>query len=546
MLKRKTLLVVLIISFAITIGSVFSVVLIRENSREEDVVFFNVVFDSKGGTPLSTIQVKSGEKVPVPQNCTKTGYTLNSWSYGSSKWDFIGDKVYKDITLTANWDITTYSISYDLNGGYYDGEYETSYTVESSFELPHPEKPDYLFIGWYDQYDNVHYSISEGEIGDLTLTAKWTNKLVIQNRNDEKCSVEIIYNDQTGTADLTYVPKNNLYHLFNGWLDKDNNLITKNFSTVIQLEETETTYISLSYLSETEEKAWNETHAVVPVKDNATDITSYGMYPKTVVNNSELIFKIESESIPTTLNNYVFYQGEYYAKKRSSLYRDEENELISDHDFDNGVEMIDKTDYWYKVEPIEWITLDESSNTSKMIAKNLLDVTKYYKGGLPRTIDEQTIYPNNYFYSDLREWLNNYFYDNAFYFNSSLLIENEVNNAPSTTVSEDNPFCCDITYDKVYALSYSEYTSKYLTETLLNRHFRTTDYSRSSFALYEISEKNKYCGYVWTRSPHSAGSEGKYVSRINKAGGLNYCWCGANYSCAQPCISIPTSEILSN
>ena len=69
----------------------------------------------------------------------------------------------------------------------------------------------------------------------------------------------------------------------------------------------------------------------------------------------------------------------------------------------------------------------------------------------------------------------------------------------------------------------------------------TTDYSRIDYTLYETVGSNLYCGYYWTRSPYCPEQETRYglsLSRINRAGGVNYAWCGSNYSCVRPAINV--------
>ena len=75
---------------------------------------------------------------------------------------------------------------------------------------------------------------------------------------------------------------------------------------------------------------------------------------------------------------------------------------------------------YFKVEPIKWRVLDTSSKL--LLAENILATNGYYHFINPsnyshnnisndRTIDEKTVYPNNYKHSLIRAWLNGISYE---------------------------------------------------------------------------------------------------------------------------------------
>lgn len=84
----------------------------------------------------------------------------------------------------------SYDIVYYLNGGLADTELQKSYIVEElPIRLEIPRKPGYNFAGWYTEsnFRNKIYEITEEEIGDITLYAKWT-KCIDDNHNVEMYS----------------------------------------------------------------------------------------------------------------------------------------------------------------------------------------------------------------------------------------------------------------------------------------------------------------------------------------------------------------------
>ena len=78
------------------------------------------------------------------KNPTRTGYTFAGWT-GTS----VDDTMSKDVTIstgstgnreyTANWTLSVYVLSYDLDGGTVSPDNPTSYTIESeNFTLMNP------------------------------------------------------------------------------------------------------------------------------------------------------------------------------------------------------------------------------------------------------------------------------------------------------------------------------------------------------------------------------------------------------------------------
>ena len=111
----------------------------------------------------------------APASPEKRGYTFTGWS------EEIPAKIgAENITVNANYEIVTYTISYDLDGGDVDEENPTTYTVESdNITFINPTKEGYIFVGWVEnENDNPvkDYTIEKGSTGNKTLTAVWTTK----------------------------------------------------------------------------------------------------------------------------------------------------------------------------------------------------------------------------------------------------------------------------------------------------------------------------------------------------------------------------------
>jgi len=141
------------------------------------VTKYTVTFDSNGGTPVDPQQVEKCEKAIQPDNPTREGYTFLGWytgKYGDEKWVFSGYPVTEAITLTAKWQINSYNLTFDSNGGTVVENdtvvYNTNYT------LPQPTKDNFVFAGW--QIENVLYENETIVVkSDMSFVAKWVDIL---------------------------------------------------------------------------------------------------------------------------------------------------------------------------------------------------------------------------------------------------------------------------------------------------------------------------------------------------------------------------------
>lgn len=71
-------------------------------SCERQAKTYTVTFDSNGGSTVAAQTIKEGEKVEIPSDPTKEGYTFDGWYIDEDKYDF-SKEVNKDLTLTAKW-----------------------------------------------------------------------------------------------------------------------------------------------------------------------------------------------------------------------------------------------------------------------------------------------------------------------------------------------------------------------------------------------------------------------------------------------------------
>lgn len=145
------------------------------------VVNYIISYDLVGGSFSSLIDSYNIEtptfSLPTP---IKLGYTFAGWT-GSN-----GNTPQKNVTITtgstgnlsytANWEINTFSITYDLNGGQ-ASSLPSQYTLDTeTFTLNQPSRSGYDFIGWTGSNGTIpqeNVTISRGSTGNRTYTANW-------------------------------------------------------------------------------------------------------------------------------------------------------------------------------------------------------------------------------------------------------------------------------------------------------------------------------------------------------------------------------------
>ena len=123
----------------------------------------------------------------------KTGYDFVNWTESGSAITEIAQGSYGDKTITANWDVIVYTITYTGVTGEYDVDTPvntnpTSYTIEDETITFVPAgKTGYTFVKWTEGGEDIT-EIAAGSHGDITVTAVWetvTYTLDMVMENDE-------------------------------------------------------------------------------------------------------------------------------------------------------------------------------------------------------------------------------------------------------------------------------------------------------------------------------------------------------------------------
>ena len=140
---------------------------------------YTIKFDSNGGESVkSHIYSVESADFTLP-SIRKEYYDFIGWfDENGKKYEVISSKNPQDTTLYARWKAIEYTIVYILDGGE-NAENPTIYTVESDeIILKEPTKDGYTFDGWFVDESKIE-RIVKGSHGDLILTARWTENIVV-------------------------------------------------------------------------------------------------------------------------------------------------------------------------------------------------------------------------------------------------------------------------------------------------------------------------------------------------------------------------------
>ena len=141
---------------------------------------YNISFNSNGGVyqNIEDIFISNNHltSLPIP---IRNGYSCSSYYINGSNINYsINDSVniINNKTLSCNWDINTYQITYNLNGGVINNNKNNYQVTDESFTLPIPVKEGYIFIGWTGSNGDipeVNVTIPKGSYGDKEYTANY-------------------------------------------------------------------------------------------------------------------------------------------------------------------------------------------------------------------------------------------------------------------------------------------------------------------------------------------------------------------------------------
>ena len=122
---------------------------------------YTITFNTAGGSAIDPITQDYGTTINAPAAPTKTGYTFIGWDKTIPATMPAGD-----MTITAQWSINQYTLSFDTAGGSAIGPITQDYGTTINAPAA-PTKTGYTFIGWEPELPATMPA------ENVTVTAQW-------------------------------------------------------------------------------------------------------------------------------------------------------------------------------------------------------------------------------------------------------------------------------------------------------------------------------------------------------------------------------------
>ncbi|MCR5113247.1 MAG: InlB B-repeat-containing protein [Acholeplasmatales bacterium] len=269
---------------------------------------------SASSNNAADITLEYGKEYTLPTPVSN-GYDFLGWYYGDTLIPLTGVSEFtEDITLTAKWEETVYTLVLNTNGGL--GADKTTYSCayEDEIDLPVLVKTNYKFLGWYYDDEKVTQSFFS-VLDDATLEAKWqynANTYYVTYNPSEGYTTSVKYQEVTvGEAYSLEVLEKDDY-TFEGWYSNLTLIpASGTWSTASNLTLTEAFYqdnLEFTYLSASDSYSvkytGTATVVVVPSIYNGKYVTAVGtsaFYSNTTVTRITLPDTID------TIGSYAFY-----------------------------------------------------------------------------------------------------------------------------------------------------------------------------------------------------------------------------------------------
>ena len=122
---------------------------------------YTITFDTGGGSAIAPITQDYGTQITAPADPTREGYTFIGWDKAIP-----ATMPAEDLTVTAQWRINQYTITFDTDGGSEIAPITQDYGTQITAPAD-PTREGYTFIGW----DKAIPATMPAE--NLTITAQW-------------------------------------------------------------------------------------------------------------------------------------------------------------------------------------------------------------------------------------------------------------------------------------------------------------------------------------------------------------------------------------
>jgi len=392
----------------------------------------------------------------------------------------------------------TYTVLFNTNGG---TQVESQEVEEGSYA----NEPDALMERTAYEFDGWDYDFSTAITEDTTINAVW-------EAITYTVSFDMGYNVANPNAEFTtYTAESGKYDLSapQDIVVSNENYERKTEFSHWEMDGKEVTSIeSGSYGNKTIKAVWNE-------------YLYFGEFPQTI------------KAKKVTIDGYSKDERGYFKGSDGCYYTENvyAKPYKTDYTYSDKTTIVANRSYNFKVEPIRWRIIKQEGGKATLLCDTILTAMAY---NVTQRDDGVKYLPkSHYATSEIRTYLNNFFYKAAFTTAQQGIIQTvTVDNSAESTGNPNNTYACENTQDKVYLLSYAEVTGS---EYAFNYSYsvdavmpllqkKPSDYALACGAgKYVYPTKNpgplddvrwEGCGSWWLRSPHS-----RYSDRVFTIGG---------------------------
>ena len=529
-LKRRKILI------GIAIGAVLLAAIITAAVLMDASTVKLINSNDEAGSLIGGGRVSSGSTITIRAQ-TNPGYVFKNWTNADGS-VASQETVHKlvvpesDITLTANWSIVEWDIVLDLDSDDNTTVYPETVNVKSDvIYLNPPTKEGHTFLGWYKDKELTIPAddfIPSGTTANVLLYARWAPSYQITyvlgddraSNNPENPTTYTEYKNVDLEIPVCYELNANGEltggtYKFLGWYDEDGNKI----ETIVAADKKDLTL----------EARWDFSRAVyytIYTRGDATYV-DLGKYPHHILEDKRTVSELKTKLANGTLQpdphtGLITYNNTLFARAKANPYQG--NTYFSD-----GTEVEKDVEYFFIVEPISWKVLSGNPNDPDsellLLSEDVLTASLFRSDLTVRSYQGNAVYANNWAYSDLRKFLNEDFFSEAF-------MEGEARFVQTTSVefgekvSHFDRFAngkpCD---DKVFLLSYADlantqfgwnhWTIKEDTKKL----GKATDYAKAMGVYASLNSGAEHdATHWWLRTPGDFEGRASLTTAIGTVG----------------------------
>ena len=176
---------------------------------------YKISFEVNGGSIIESQQINYKQKLNKPKTPTKKEHSFINWHLNENfnyAFDF-NTLIISNFTLYAEWQINSYTVSFEVNGGSIIDQQKINYH-QKVIKPNDPTKNNYIFAGWYlqDNFKNK-FNFSTLVTQNFSIYAQWQT---IKGRHYTTKD----FSDAANTSPYAIAKYQNYFYILDGNLKK--------------------------------------------------------------------------------------------------------------------------------------------------------------------------------------------------------------------------------------------------------------------------------------------------------------------------------------